>query len=180
MVTLRCTKKLLQRGLVQSADDDVPPSTMLGNWYANIVFSRPQHLVVCVSERTLLPVVVAARDLKSLPQRLAVATHELLLALDIAPDLADMERHDMQAVRIGRTCSKTILGSLNDMVHMLEFAIRDRPDASLLLHSLWLARSPCKPIEYASPDTFTQALFQSTAVIDRIRTQEKKQGGRFA
>jgi hypothetical protein len=172
MLTLRCTQKLLRRGLVQSSGDEVPPSSLLGDWYANIIFSKPQQLVLCISERTLLPVVVVAKDPKKLPLRLAQSANELLLALGVAPELAKTEMQAMQDFRIGRTASKSVLGSLNDMVYMLEHALQSEPECSLLEHSLWLARSPCKPIGYASPDTATRALFKAATVIGEIRADD--------
>ena len=60
MVTLRCTQKLLRR--LEVTDKPAAPTPVLGDWYANILFSRPHQLVLCVSERSLLPVVLLAKE----------------------------------------------------------------------------------------------------------------------
>ena len=63
MLTIRCTRKPL-KGL----DDEVPPertlpTNRLGDWYANFLFARRAGLIICVSERSLLPVFVEAETL---------------------------------------------------------------------------------------------------------------------
>ncbi len=42
--------------------DSVRPTTCLGDWYANLLFTERLRLVICISERSLLPVFVAAKD----------------------------------------------------------------------------------------------------------------------
>ena len=81
MFTLRCTGKLLKRlGRPDEASPAVP-STRLGDWYAHLLFTRPQ-IVLCVSERTLLPVLIPAADAASLVPRLRDAVGTMLRALD--------------------------------------------------------------------------------------------------
>lgn len=169
MFTLRCTQKLLRRGLVESPDAESGATTLLGDWYANILFSKPQQLVLCVSERTLLPVVVPAKDAKLLPARVAEAACDMLTALGVPQVAVDAERTQMQSSCIGRTASKRVLGSLNDLMFQLEIGLRLSPERSLIEHALWLAETPCKPIEYASPNRATQALFLSSCVVQRAR-----------
>jgi len=49
--TLRCTAKLLTRLKAQLTAVPTAPSTWLGEWYANLLFTRPAWLVLCLSER---------------------------------------------------------------------------------------------------------------------------------
>src|SRR5262249_43825383 len=63
-----------------------PPSTNLGDWYAHLLFTRPQ-VVLCVSERTLLPVLIPARDGSLLVRRLREAVRQMLRALRV-PEVA--------------------------------------------------------------------------------------------
>ena len=85
MVTLRCTKKLLDRLDGQPCDEDaVPASTgRLGDWFANLLIVRRQQLVLAVSGVTLLPVLLPAATFKTLPQRFPVAVADMLVALGI-------------------------------------------------------------------------------------------------
>jgi hypothetical protein len=65
MFTLRCTRKLLKRLGTRPSSEAVEPSTVLGDWYANLLHLRPQQLVLAMSERRLLCVVVPARRVEA-------------------------------------------------------------------------------------------------------------------
>ena len=157
VVTIRCTQKLLRR--VQS--ETAPPisTTLLGDWYANILFARPEQLILCVSERTLLPVVVTARDARSLGVRLAQSLPEVLVRLGVPPPLVDAEQTEMNPVAFGPTRNRRVLGTINEFLFQLSWHFHDHPTAPLADASLWLARTPCKPINHRSPDRLTVSLF---------------------
>jgi hypothetical protein len=95
LFAIRCTKKLLVRGDLPVAAAPLPATAMLGDWYANILITRPQHLVLCISERTLLPVVVAAKDLKALPKRLTEAVQHMLTRIGVPENLVQAELQEM-------------------------------------------------------------------------------------
>lgn len=171
MFTLRCTQKLLHRGLAETAGADTPPATLLGDWYANVLVARPQHLVLCISERTLLPLVVPAKNIQQLPLRLEQALGPMLAALCIEAPAVARELAAMQSPRIGRTASKRTLGSLNELMFLLESQLAWHPTLTLLEHSLRLADTPMKGVEHSFPDRATTALFASAAVLDRMKLQ---------
>lgn len=158
-MTLRCTQKLLRRAKVSGTS--AAPTTVLGDWYANILFSRPQQLVLCISERSLLPIVLPAKETQTLAPRLAVAVGHVLQRLGIAPRLSENELNEMRSFAYGRTQNRQVFGSLNDLMFQLSWYIHAQPKRSLLDHSLHLAETPCKPIGYSSPDKITVDLFQS-------------------
>lgn len=114
MFTLRCTHKLLRRGLTESPHGEVAPTTLLGDWYANVVVTRLQHLVLCISERTLLPPVVPAKSAGALPARLVEALPPTLAALAIPPASLRADCEGMREHRVGRAASKRVLGSLSE------------------------------------------------------------------
>jgi hypothetical protein len=155
MFTLRCTAILRKRlGATEDAPS-TPPSTKLGDWYAHLLFTRPQ-VVLCVSERTLLPVLVPARDGSLLVRRLRDAVGEILGALGIADTAVEAERAAMKDAVIGKTVSRQVLGSMNDFVRMLD-PYRDA--GSLLEVSLRLAETPCGPLRMSSPREETVRVF---------------------
>ena len=162
MVTIRCTKKLLRRLHDADESQESPSTTALGDWYANILFSRPQQLILCVSERTLLPVVILAREFESLPVRLAASVGEVLARLGVAQELIEREGLKMRQVAYGPTRSKRVLGSMNDFMFQLSWLLHDRPGIGLVDASLHLAETPCSPIGYKSPDDFTLELLGSS------------------
>lgn len=163
MFTLRCTHKLLRRGLPESPHGEVAPTTLLGDWYANVLVTRPQPLVLRVSERTLLPVIVPAKSVGALPALLLEALPPILAALAIPAASMQAECDHMREHRIGRTASKRLLGSLNELMFLLEHSLHDHPGWSHLEHSLRLAQTPCRLVERSAADRATQALFMSSA-----------------
>ena len=46
MVTLHCTRKLLARAGGSSKAETSLSTTVLGDWYANLVFARPEQLAL--------------------------------------------------------------------------------------------------------------------------------------
>jgi hypothetical protein len=123
-------------------------------------------LVVCISERTLLPVVVPAKDIHGLHRRLCAQLEELLQVIGvpsaaIANELAQMHEH-----RVAPTASKSVLGSLNEAIFHLSWSLSGRPERSLLDHALHLADIPNKPTEYADAAKATRSLFRAKEVID--------------
>jgi hypothetical protein len=160
MYTLRCTQRLLDR-LGKPAIEPVEPTTVLGDWYANALNVGRLRLVLCTSERTLLTVLVPAKDLHSLPTRLASAAGRMLARLGIPSTEIAREQREMSWHQLGRTASRQILGSMNDFAFLAETYIRDDgPDADLDEIAGALNRAPCRPIQYDSPERATRAIFR--------------------
>jgi hypothetical protein len=159
MVTLRCTQKLLRRlkGATQSLD--TAPTTKLGDWYLNILFYRPQHLLLCASERTLLPVLLPARDLGTVAPRLCQALGEVLSALEIPQPMIAAELREMESCIFGPTANRQVLGSMNDFAHMMAWRRYAGQEGDLLQMALDLAKSPCSPLRHNSPDRATRQVF---------------------
>lgn len=155
MVTLRCTQKLLRKLRARTESGTLAPTTALGDWYANILYSRPQQLVLCISERTLLPVVTVVKEVDLFPLRLATAVQDVLAHLGVPQALIEREIRKMRGFAYGPTQSKRVLGSMNDFMFQLSWLLHDRPGLSLV------EMTPCGPIGYKSPDDFTRELFRS-------------------
>lgn len=141
--------------------DSVEPTTTLGDWYANTFNVGRLRLLLCTSERSLLTVILPARDLTEFPQRLPQAVGHTLAGLGVpAPQIA-REQREMSWHRFDRTRSRQVLGSMNDFAFLAETYIRDDgPDADLDAVARLLNRAPCRPIKYESPDRLAPALFR--------------------
>lgn len=163
MVTIRCTQKLLRR--VASGPSPPPSDTLLGDWYANVLFARPEQLILCLSERTLLPVVVTARAASTFGERLAKALHAVLLNLGVRSQDADVEITRMSQVAYGPTRNRRILGTMNSFMFQLSWFLHEHPRASLQEASAWLGETPCSPIKYDSPDRLTIELLSRFANV---------------
>lgn len=101
MVTFRCTKKLLRQLRTAPSSEPRPSTTALGDWYATLVLTRPLvPLVLCVSEQSLLSVILPARELGTLTSRFQKAVRDHLLVLgaslhDVEREAAAMYRSDL-------------------------------------------------------------------------------------
>jgi hypothetical protein len=169
MFALRCTQKLQRRIGYPLSDVSVPPDTLLGDWYGNLLVARPSHLALCVSERTLLPVVVEAKNPAMFRSRMVEATSQVLAAIGVTAQAIERECSAMDRVYLTKTENKSILGSLNDLMFNLKHSLSYKPDLTLLQRSLWLAETPCKPIGHNSPDRATRELFASHAQPGALR-----------
>jgi hypothetical protein len=147
--TLRCTAKLLKR--LKVSPDRTPPrsTTKLGDWYANLLYVDRQQLILCVSEVTLLPVLLRARGAEPLAARLPSAVAEVLAALGVPDRAVREETAEMNEVTIAATASRTVLGSMNDFAYLLE-GYWER-HATLLDLALQIADSPCSPLNMERP-----------------------------
>lgn len=162
MFTLRCTGKLLGRlGTAPSAVAE-PPTTALGDWYATLIHAPRVQVVLLVSERTLLPIVVPAKEARTLLPRFRLALADMLHRLGVRPSIIDREIQEMGDVVVGKTRSRTVLGSMNDFIRMTKF--HPWPPRSLPELSLELACAPCGPIGMESPDRFTRDLLDTVGV----------------
>lgn len=172
MTNLRCTAKLLKRFGVERPPDPPPGDNALGDWYANVLFVPGAHLLLCVSERSRLPVVASARGLRDFPAEFPRHVREVLLAIGVPAGAADRECGRMGEVAFGPTRSRSVLGTLNDFATMLKFSWGDRPDAILFDWSLWLAETPCGPLGMRRPRDVARELLSRP---ERLRVIE---GGR--
>jgi hypothetical protein len=159
---LRCTKKLYERIEPWAAPEREPPTsstTRLGDWTANFVIVNRQHLVLAVSNVTLLPVLLPLSPAKTLIARLTDAVGGVLGALGIDSKKIAAELAAMSECTVTGTNDRRVLGSMNDFVRMLD--LDGRPLVELALQ---LAEAPCGPLEMEAPRRATLALFGTPAL----------------
>ncbi len=127
-----------------------PPvsTTLLGDWYVNLLIIRRQYILLLASERTLLPVLMPAKDLAHFPERFRQELGDVLHPLKFSADKINSELDQMKEWHFAKTASRQILGSMTDFVNMLGASRDDEP---LLRQALWLAETPCSPIGMDSP-----------------------------
>ena len=77
----------------------------------------------------------------------------------------------MESPDIGRTASKRTVGSLNELMHHLTHQLRWYPESTVIEHTLRLAETPMKGVEYNAPDRATLALFEAAAALSISRTR---------
>src|SRR6266478_2045526 len=95
VLTVRCTRKLLRHLHADGHDGDPAATTRLGDWYGNLLFTRYMRLVICVSERSLLPVFVEAKDSSTFVVRFRAAVRSVLERIGVSPNSIDSELREM-------------------------------------------------------------------------------------
>ncbi len=164
MVTLRCTEKVLRRIQLSSLGDAPHSTTVLGDWYANLLITRHARVVVFVSEVSRLAVVSPGRNFDALVPTFRASVVEVLAALGVSQDAIEREARAMSDVAFARTCSRSVLGTINDYCHQLKWFLEEKPNLTRLGLSLRLSETPCGPLQYRSPDHVTRALMERGAV----------------
>lgn len=146
MFTVRGTKKFLDR--VGRADPDPPASsTVLGDWYANVLFWRPQ-VALFVNAATFVPVLTPLAPAAGVVDRFPTEVAEVFSALGIDPRFVAAEASEMQSAVLAKTASRQVLGVMNEFTFMAEHTIstgRSDP-ADLVGLSLWLAKTIVGPV----------------------------------
>lgn len=141
--------------------DVVDATTTLGDWYAHTLNVGRLRLLMCTSERSLLTVLVPAKDITAFPERLRLAIGSTLASLGVPEPQIVREQREMRSHRFDRTRSRQVLGSMNDFAFLAETYIRDDgADVDLELVARFINRAPCRPIKYQSPDAATLELFR--------------------
>ncbi len=153
MTSLRCTQRLLKKLKVQPEKALPAATNRLGDWYANVLNVGPKRFVIATSERTLLTVVVPARDAPRLRERIREAVHDMLFRIRVPLPLAAEEVRGMERMPIGKTADRSVLGSMNEFAFLAKHFVAGEPGGpvDLLRLQMFLANTPMGAIEYAFP-----------------------------
>lgn len=163
MVVLRATQKLLPRLPAPEAGAR-ESDTALGDWYVNRLVVDRQPLLLLLSSRSLLPVILPARDVRNLPRQLPNLIAARLRRLDVPDDLIIPELAAMAPVVIGRTISRSVVGVMVDFAKLIPLHLEPGAwdENTLAQVEAQLARTPChassRDDEVIWPDRDTPAL----------------------
>jgi hypothetical protein len=162
MITLRCTRNLAKRVTLTPGADSQQPTNRLGDWYANLLNVGHRRLIHCVSEKSLLSVVLPAKDVRQFPSRLPEAVGSLLARLGVPANVIEAEVTAMLPISIGLTCNRSVVGSMVELGRQAEFFLaHDRPPVADL--ELALAAVPCLQLK---PDAFP---FRTAGILLGVR-----------
>ncbi len=141
MLVLRCARKLLGRLHASPEPVDAACTTVLGDWYATILMVRPAHLGLLLNERSRLPIVLPARELSTLLERIPGAVADTLSALGVESQAIERERAEMRNIVCAPTANRSVVGAMNEFVFLIQLLREDEP----LPHS--------RPLSYSLSDT---------------------------
>ena len=162
MFTIRCTQKLLKHLHADGLGSHPSPTTVLGDWYANLLYTKHLRLVICVSERSLLPIFVEAKG-AAFAERFRQAVESVMECLGVERAFVERESHEMSQVALGPTSNRRALGSMNELAFLSRELIKERPKIELTDLAAEIAETPCSMIKYESPKSMTLALLRSRA-----------------
>jgi hypothetical protein len=144
MVILRPTKKLAS---LLPAAESVPvcSDTALGDWYVNRIVVDRQPLLLLVSSTSLLPMIVPARHVRGLANRLGELVEARLQRCGIDARTIDAERQAMRPVVIGPTVDRSVLGIMVDFARAVPFHLEPGQwnEDTLQAVEMRLAETPC-------------------------------------
>jgi hypothetical protein len=147
MLTIRCTRVLRTR-LCLSGELPEPPSSTgaLGDWHLHLVRLGSKQFALATSERSLLTVLLPARELRTrLLPNLRASVSTLLETLSLPHATIQCEIAAMEPVAFGRATNRRVLGSMNDLAFQAGVHLaHDGHD--LLALSRRLARTPMSAI----------------------------------
>jgi hypothetical protein len=158
MVTLRCTRKLQKKLRACEVPEIGQSTTVLGDWYGDILFTRHARLLVFVSEQSRLAVLLHARDFPTLEERFRAAVVGLLRQLGVSEEAISREALAMSEIVYAPTRSRSLLGTLNDYFRALPGMLEDRPTMTLTQYALRLSKTLCGPMKYENPSDVTLRL----------------------
>jgi len=151
LFAFRCTARLLNYLQLKPAEPSSAPTTALGDWYGNLLFTKAARLVQFTSHRTLLTVIMHAKNRDTLFSRFPQALEELLLALGQPRPLIQLELAQMSNPIIAKTASRSVLGSMRDLALQVRWRLETREFSSPIDLALELSEVPCGPLGYMFP-----------------------------
>lgn len=161
MVIIRCTHRLRRYLTADAAAANFDASTTrLGDWYANLMFTKHRRLTLCVSERSLLPVFVPLKNRSEFLSRLHTTLGQILSTFGVQPDAIERELGKMNPYGIDSTINRSVLGSLNELSFQARGVLEQRPEIEPLNLALEIAETPCSMLKYETPRSATLALFR--------------------
>ena len=143
MVVLRPTRKL--QSVLPTTAVSAQSDTALGDWYVNRVIVDRRPLLLLVSSTSLLPILLPARDVARLPDRIATLVESRLQRCGVNRHLIAAELRAMQQVAIAPTIDRSVLGIMVDFARAVLYYLEPGQwtGETLTLVEDRLAETPC-------------------------------------
>jgi hypothetical protein len=162
---IRMTGKLVKRVKEPLVADPKASTGLFGDWYANLVYIERQQVILAISEKTLLPLLIPAKDAKLFPRRLTESLQNSLAELTIPKEHIAKQLAEMSSWTFSKTASRQVLGVMTDFGKALNFYVGHGETLQQL--QARLAETPCSLIGMDSPLEKTCKLFGVRAPCPR-------------
>jgi hypothetical protein len=150
VLIVRATKKLLRLTGPATALNQDRGSTLLGPWFATVLFWR-LRVALLVNESTLLPVLLPLAPVSTLTSRVAEQVTTVLTAHYVPAAIIDQERRNMQTCQVGMTTNRSVVGVMTEFARLSEIHHDDDPAVDLVELAVRLAATPCGPCTTETP-----------------------------
>lgn len=164
MLIVRATKKLSRLTGPWTAPEDDRGTTLLGPWYATVLFWRPR-VALLVNESTLLPALLPLAPAATLSSRIAEQITAVLIAHHVPAAIIDQERRHMETCQLGATTNRSVVGVMTEFARLAEIHHDADPAMDLVRLAVRLAATPCGPLygRNVSPDRELAATLHAIA-----------------
>jgi hypothetical protein len=163
MVTLRLTHKLQKLLDFELSEQHQPTTSQMGDWYANFVPTYSGDLIIFVNEKTLLSVAIPIWESDHLLLLFRLRVGNLLGMIGIQPKAIESELRHYDHIQFGKTRSRSVLGSMNDIAFQYQVIAEmaeNKADLSLSKAEFQMSQMPCKPIDYKGPSDVVKELLK--------------------
>jgi hypothetical protein len=145
MVILRATQRVL-RLLPSVSSEFVESDTALRDWYVNRLVVDRRPLLLLVSSQSLLPMLVPARDVRALPNRLPGLVKDRLLRQGVPADHVEAEVRAMNPVVVSATRDRSVIGTLNEFTKDVPYhlPVNGWSESDLAMFELHMSETPCR------------------------------------
>lgn len=175
MPSLKCTQKLLKvLGVPPAPRVESPTSSLLGDWYANLLTISRQKALLFTNEPTLYSFAVLGVRKPELDSIVQVFLEYLRLNLaheEIPAHVIARLASEYRDMAIARTDNRSVLGSMNDVAEMLEHYVFDAGgvgDPDMLAINKQLNQSPHKPLAWkCSAEALRERLLGEVSIPGR-------------
>ena len=153
MYVVHGTRKFLERVGAPAKAEAGDPTTVLGDWYATVLFWKRQ-VGLFVNESTLLPVLLPLAPAATVVVRFQTALATVLRRHDIGEAFIEAECEAMADHRLATTKNRSVVGMMTEFGFLAGAYAESEDAVDLVDLSLWLARTLCGPVysRHGSPD----------------------------
>ena len=145
MFVVHGTRKFLDRTGEPASAPVEQSTTAMGNWYATVLFWKPQ-VALFVNESTLLPVLMPLAPAATIIDRFPDALATVLEAHGVQRTFIEHEIAYMSDHRLTTTANRSVVGIMNEFTHLGRAYRSSNGADDLVALSLWLAQTPCGPL----------------------------------
>jgi hypothetical protein len=129
---IRCTAKLLgEMGIKKVASVSGDSSASLGDWYANMFYTRRRKNVIFMNSRSLFTFIcfnVTRQQIKNLGKLFREGLGRAMLDEDLEAGIIQGVINEAQDIKYAETQDKRVLGVMVDHVKNVKFIIKNKPD----------------------------------------------------